>query len=212
MKQPNKDSSKSSPVAHVLFDQDARHAMKRELLLKTAAGCFNEMGYSGTSLKEVGRRLGLTDAALYYYVRSKEELAFQCYERGLGLSERALARAIKEGGNGLKQLELFIRHQLEAIIGEDGPVAVLADLPVMRDEYRTAIYSRAKKQTRQIESVIAAGVEDGSIAPHNARLVGHLFAGAFNWIPKWYKPDGQFSFDEICESFTQSLLLGMKPR
>ncbi len=56
-----------------------RFQLQRDRMLKAAASCFNQKGYSGTSLKDVARHLGLTDAALYYYVKNKEELVYQCY-------------------------------------------------------------------------------------------------------------------------------------
>ena len=48
----------------------------RDRVLKAAATCFNHKGFSGTSLKDVSKHLNLTDAALYYYVRNKEELVY----------------------------------------------------------------------------------------------------------------------------------------
>ena len=53
---------------------DSRFSVQRDRLLAAAAHCFNHKGYSGTSLKDVADKLDLTDAALYYYVRNKEEL------------------------------------------------------------------------------------------------------------------------------------------
>ena len=58
---------------------DTRFRLKRNRMLKAAARCFNIKGYSGTSLKDVADLLGLTDAALYYYVRNKQELVYLCY-------------------------------------------------------------------------------------------------------------------------------------
>ena len=58
---------------------ETRFESQRDRILKAAATCFNRKGYSGTSLKDVSRHLGLTDAALYYYVKNKEELVYQCY-------------------------------------------------------------------------------------------------------------------------------------
>jgi AcrR family transcriptional regulator len=40
------------------FDRQLRHQLKRDMLLKVAAQCFNEKGTSGTSLKDVARQLG----------------------------------------------------------------------------------------------------------------------------------------------------------
>ena len=46
--------------------EETRFQLQRGRMLKAAATCFNEKGYSGTSLKDVADHLGLTDAALYY--------------------------------------------------------------------------------------------------------------------------------------------------
>ena len=44
---------------------EPRFEGQRHPILKAAATCFNQNGFSGTSLKDVSRQLGLTDAALY---------------------------------------------------------------------------------------------------------------------------------------------------
>ena len=49
---------------------ETRFQQQRDRGLKAAAHCFNQKGYSGTSLKDVAGILGLTDPALYYYVRN----------------------------------------------------------------------------------------------------------------------------------------------
>ena len=55
--------------------EETRFELQRHRMLKAAASCFNQKGFSGTSLKDVANHLGLTDAALYYYVKNKEILA-----------------------------------------------------------------------------------------------------------------------------------------
>ena len=58
------------PVPSAQFDR------KREVLLREAAASFNRRGYHGTSLTEIAKKLGVTKAALYTYVPSKEELLY----------------------------------------------------------------------------------------------------------------------------------------
>ena len=64
---------------------ESRLESQRDRILKAAATCFNRKGYSGTSLKDVSRHLGLTDAALYYYVKNKEELVLRRASRPRGV-------------------------------------------------------------------------------------------------------------------------------
>ncbi|MBU2675890.1 MAG: TetR/AcrR family transcriptional regulator [Gammaproteobacteria bacterium] len=49
--------------------EETRFQLQKDRMLRAAAQCFNEKGYSGSSLKDVANLLGLTDAALYYYVQ-----------------------------------------------------------------------------------------------------------------------------------------------
>jgi len=46
----------------------------RQRILRAAAELFAERGFDATSMKAVAARVGLSDAALYYYFRSKHEI------------------------------------------------------------------------------------------------------------------------------------------
>ena len=103
---------------------DTRFQLKRDRMLRAAARCFNLKGYSGTSLKDVANILGLTDAALYYYVRNKEELVYLCYVRAADVGREAMQRAIDEGGRGLVEVSRPVliarRARVEQIGDEQG--------------------------------------------------------------------------------------------
>ena len=87
---------------------DTRFELQRDRVLKAAAHCFNQKGFSGTSLKDVAAMLGLTDAALYYYVRNKEELVYQCYLRAADLGREAMQQAITEDLDGLATVRRYL--------------------------------------------------------------------------------------------------------
>src|SRR3990167_11261356 len=51
-------------------------------LLDEAAREFNARGVAGAALSRIARAVGLTRAALYYYVKDRGDLALQAYLRG----------------------------------------------------------------------------------------------------------------------------------
>ena len=106
--------------------EETRFQLQRDRMLRAAAECFNRKGYSGTSLKDVANILGLTDAALYYYVRNKEELVYQCYVRAAELAREAMEHALRDGETGLDQVRLYVRNHIELIVGESGPLAIMS--------------------------------------------------------------------------------------
>ena len=194
------------------FDREQQRRMKREKLLKVAAECFNQKGFSGTSLKDVAKKLNITDAALYYYVKNKEELVNLCYLRALDLGQSALDRAIEEGDTPLARLELFIRYQIAEVCGEDGPVAVMSEIPALAPEHREYVLQRATEHSKRITRLIKQGVEDGSMSSPNPIATCDAILGALNWIPKWYKPESSLTEQQIADAFVHTLTLGVKTR
>jgi AcrR family transcriptional regulator len=191
------------------FDRDQQFQMKREILLKTAASCFNQKGFGGTSLRDVADQLNITDAALYYYVRSKEELVFLCYQRALDLGEQAMRRAAQDGASGLEKLKFYIRYQMEAMCGNAGPVAVLSEIPSLKPAHRAHILERTRQDSRTVAGFVQAGIDDGSIRPCNPALTCSVIFGALNWVPKWYKFDGRHDATDTAETFVKTLTEGI---
>ena len=122
---------------------ESRFSLQRDRMLAAAAHCFNEKGYSGTSLKDVAHRLGLTDAALYYYVRNKEELVYLCYLRAADVGREAMERAIEDGANGFDKVVRYLRYHVELMVGERGPVAIMSEIPALEPGHREEVLSAA---------------------------------------------------------------------
>ncbi|MCB1844403.1 MAG: TetR family transcriptional regulator [Halioglobus sp.] len=191
--------------------EESRFEAQLERILKAAARCFNEKGYSGTSLKDVSRHLGLTDAALYYYVRNKEELVFRCYLRAAELGAEALQRAIQDGANGFEQARLYLRYHVETMVGERGPVAIMSEIPSLDREHRNEILKLSRRHSLAFEQIIARGIADGSIAGCDVRMTGNAIMGAINWIPKWFHGSSAVAGEIIAEFpfiLTRGLIAG----
>ena len=173
------------------FEQqrETRFELQRDRMLKAAASCFNAKGFSGTSLKDVADHLGLTDAALYYYVRNKEELVYQCYLRAAELGKEAMDRARCDGQSGFEQAFLYIRYHVEIFVGDRGPVAIMSEIPSLKPAHRNEILKISRRHSAAFEEILSAGIEDGSIVNCDVRMTGNAIMGAINWIPKWFHGD-----------------------
>jgi hypothetical protein len=54
--------------------------------------------------------------------------------------------------------------------------------------------------------LIKAGIARGEFRRLDSRIVGFALLGAINWIPKWYRPGGELSSQEIAEQFADFFL------
>jgi len=190
---------------------ETRFAIQRHRILKAAATCFNEKGYSGTSLKDVSRHLELTDAALYYYVRNKEELVYQCYLRAAELGREAMDRAVRDGRNGFEQALLYIRYHLEIMVGDEGPVAIMSEIPSLKRAHQNEILRVSRLHSAGFEEILRRGIADGSIASCDVRMTGNAIMGAINWVPKWFHGKAGMAA-EIRDKFPQVLTRGLQAR
>jgi len=189
--------------------RETRFARQHDRVLRAAAACFNQKGYSGTSLKDVARHLNLTDAALYYYVRNKEELVYLCYLRAAELGRQAMQRGVAEGRNGFEQAKLYLRYHVEVMVGDQGPLAIMSEIPSLRPGHRNEILKVSRQHSAGFEQILRTGIADGSIADCDVRMTGNAVMGAINWIPKWYHGD-PVTATKLVDEFPRILTTGLQ--
>ena len=189
---------------------DTRFELQKGRMLRAAAKCFNEKGYSGSSLKDVANLLGLTDAALYYYVRNKEELVYLCYVRAGEVGQEAMDRAIREGSDGLDIVRRYLRYHVAVMTGERGPIAIMSEIPSLKPDHREQVLKISRRHSTRFESILKRGIEDGSIAACDVRMTGNAIMGALNWVPKWFRGDATVAAS-VVEAFPQILSAGLEP-
>ncbi len=178
---------------------DSRFTLQRDRMLAAAAHCFNQKGYSGTSLKDVARRLNLTDAALYYYVKSKEELVYQCYLRAADVGREAMQRAVEDGADGLDKIRRYLRYHVELMVGDRGPVAIMSEIPALKPRHREHVLDLSRRHSAAFEALLEEGIGDGSIRALDVRMTGNAIMGSINWIPKWHHGDPDVAAQIVAE-------------
>ena len=188
---------------------ETRFELQRHRMLKAAATCFNQKGYSGTSLKDVSRHLGLTDAALYYYVKNKEELVYQCYLRAAELGREAMEQAVRDGGSGYEQALFYIQNHVDIMVGDSGPVAIMSEIPSLKRAHRNEILEVSRQHSAGFEEILERGIADGSITPCDVRMTGNAIMGSINWIPKWFHGKAGMAV-EIRSEIPKILTRGLK--
>ncbi|MCH9696108.1 MAG: TetR/AcrR family transcriptional regulator [Gammaproteobacteria bacterium] len=186
-----------------------RFQLQKDRMLRAAARCFNQKGFSGTSLKDVSALLGLTDAALYYYVRNKEELVYLCYVRAADLGREAMMEAQNGARNGHEIMLRYLRNHIEMMVGERGPIAIMSEVPSLDPAHREEVLELSRRHSIAFEEILRAGIRDGSISDCNVRMTGNAIMGSINWIPKWFHGDPEMA-QQLRDELPEILALGLK--
>jgi TetR/AcrR family transcriptional regulator len=183
--------------------RDTQHELKREALLREAAAAFNRRGFHATSLDDIARNLGVTKPALYYYFENKHSLLHACFERAMEAAFSSLARAKREGGSGREKLRLTIQFYIEEMIDRLSCCVVLMEENALLPKDHAEQIRQRDKFERALRDLVREGVADGSIVPCDPKLVVFAMLGALNWIPKWFRHDGDWSSAQIAAAMAE---------
>jgi len=167
---------------------------QREALLDEAARQFNARGIAATSVNQVAKRVGLTRAAVYYYVKDGEDLVFQCYLRACQLTADDLARAHEHGKDDLERIKEFVRR---ALAPERPPAAVVSEIAYLSDAKRTVIEAAHGRNIAALEQFVSAGIRAQTIRECDPHVTAQAIFGIVSWIvlsPGWVGKGGDAAF------------------
>lgn len=193
------------PVWSSPDEQNARRAA----IIREAAGCFNRKGYHGTTIEDIAKRLNVSKAALYYYLKNKEELLFECHQIALDVGMEGLRIAQELDGPPDAKLKLALLYYIEGVTAKlQGPVVLLEEGMLTPKHYREVVRRRDIFEQR-FRLLVQAGIADGIFAPRDPKMAVFAMLGAANWIYKWYSPKGERTSGEIAEIFVEYLIGGL---
>jgi len=190
-------------------DRQKEREVKRDAVLRAAARAFNENGFHKTSLDDVAERLNVTKPTIYYYVKSKDQILFECVRIGLEMLEDASTQIEGTNATGLSKLIALWRVYVQIVTEDFGRCLILVGedpLPACTRKELRALKGRIDKRFR---SVIAEGIEDGSIRPCDPKMAAFAAAGALSWIARWYDPRGPLSPQELADQMIDLLVHGV---
>ena len=194
------------------LDRDQERAIKRDAVLRAAAQLFNEFGYHETSLAMVAERLQVTKPTLYYYIKNKEEILFECVRLGLELLRSAIADAAASGGTALDKLKAAM-HEYAMIVTRDFCMCLIrVGEDPLAPTGRKKLRCLKAELDHEFRALIEQGIAEGSLAPCDPKLAAFTLAGALSWIGRWYDPKGPLSAEQVARDSTAVLMNGLTSR
>ena len=167
------------PASTVLTQASAKEA-RRTLLLDAAAAEFNARGISGASLSRIAKAVGIGRAALYYYVKDRNDLAAQCYRKSCEIMAGDLHTALQAADTGLDRVLVFLRLSLDPGRPQS---AILSEVAYLQSATRRVIATMRNANVEALRTLIRGGIEDGSIRTCDDEIVAQTLIGIINWIP-----------------------------
>jgi AcrR family transcriptional regulator len=168
--------------AHFVQNELSRAAKsstrRHERVLDEAARQLNAKGVSLTSLTEIAEKLGISRAAMYYYVADRDDLVFQCYRRSCEITKRHLDEAMAEQGTAVDVLTRFVKRMLDPAEPE---LAARPDNAMMTAAQRDAIRGLYDELAARMQRLLTAGQDQGVIRACDVEINAHIVLGVTTW-------------------------------
>ena len=188
------------------FNRSAQHDAKRMAILSQAAKLFNYKGSRATTLRDIAGSLGLTKTSLYYYVKTKEELIYQCYMAALDHHHRNLDEINKAQSSPVERCSaFFLQHfdnWLAAQQGRGPHIAALLEIAALKGEHREEVEARYIALFKRIRQYIRDGIASGEMRQSDATSVTRAVLGSVEWTFSWLHHIPQ---DEVTDTAEQAL-------
>ncbi|QII07370.1 TetR/AcrR family transcriptional regulator [Rhodococcoides fascians A25f] len=185
------------------------YEVKRQEIIDLAAGLFAKNGYAATGIVEIGETVGLAKGALYYYIRSKENLLVEIQERVLDplvynanrIAEIDTAPAVK--------LRLLSHALLDMIFRR------LDHIWVYEHDYKHLTgdnLSRMLKRRHEFENIVremlVAAMEEGTFREADPVLAMLQYLNMHNHTYQWLKPEQRWDAAFLSKTYCKTLFTG----
>lgn len=181
----------------------------RDRILRVAAEVFAKNGFHGTGVAELGEAAGLQRGALYYHIKSKEDLLFDLSKRHV---EEALERGRVVVESDLPPEEKFrelAREHLDAITSRQAEVTVvLREMHALTGRRAHALTSLRAEYEDLFTQVLQEGATNGVFVEPDI-LTTHAILGMYNSTYTWFSHTSELSARDLADRLSAVVLNGI---
>jgi AcrR family transcriptional regulator len=187
---------------------NARRELVEDQILAQAARLFAQRGFAGTNLQDIAESVGMTRPALYYYVRSKEEILSRLVAEGTEAPAAEIKRLVNapdaDAATRLRAVAYSIAlrratdpFQLQLLVRSE------SELPAdLARSYRAA----QRATLRELVALIDGGIEAGEFRPVDATSAALAIVGMCNWVAWWQESLDSRTPDEVARQLADLAL------
>lgn len=170
---------------------------QRELILKHAASLFAVKGYSATSMNEVAAACGVSKAAVYHYVRDKNELLALVAEAHVQRLAQVVSEVLAEPRDAEARLrELIVRFVREYASARNEHRVLTEDVDQLEPARREQVLQVQRGVVAAFADAVAA-VRPGLKKAELHKPLAMLLFGMINWMFTWFRPGEPLTHEQM---------------
>ena len=177
----------------------------RARIINSAKKLFSEQGYQKTTVVDISKQAGLSEAALYEYFQGKEDLLLTIPDLWVSELLRDLDEQLFGIQGSVNKLRKYLWWYLRRV--EQAPLdakIVYLFLKTNANFLSTEVYANVKKFYSYIVEIFEEGRKSGEMKPDlDPRIARDIFIGTMDHvITRWLLKDMSYSlFDQLDKTF-----------
>ena len=191
--------------------------MKRQEQIKNAAiEVFSAKGFHNTTMQAIARAAGLGKGTLYWYWKSKEELAFSIVSDMLSDFLSLIEETENTRGPVLKRLQVLAGKVADHYQGRKASCRLLLKFRAerhytFRKDYIEKVMSYYAKMRTSLSEIIQDGIDSGELTRIDPQALALIFLGIVQGLEiEWLENEETFSLHEGLSTVLRVMEPGLK--
>jgi AcrR family transcriptional regulator len=174
---------------------------------------FAEQGFHGTSMRDLGKKLGLMGSSLYSHVVSKDELLVDVVREASSRFQALADEVATMSGTANERLSRLVHGHLHILVEDPHQARTFLNetrfLPEPERDKAVTMFDRYQQVFRD---VLSSGCAAGEFRSDlNVQLAANLVLSLLNGTQRWFNVDGALSVDSLAMEVHFLLTLGLSP-
>lgn len=170
---------------------------------------FAVNGFHATSVADIGARSGVRAGALYYHIRSKEELLWEILRRYTETALKGADTIASADHDPVDKLRKLIDFHVRTIAEHQREVTIqVRDGHALTGDRAAELQKLRDKVEADWERVLAEGHRAGRFRSADRSTVNGLL-GMVNMVYMWYRPEKGDTPEGIAARFSEIVLDGL---
>ncbi|MBM4185789.1 MAG: TetR/AcrR family transcriptional regulator [Gemmatimonadetes bacterium] len=186
---------------------------KLDHILAGAALVFAKRGFEGATIRDVGDRVGVSLAGMYYYFTNKEHLLFQIQRRTFDALLQSQMPAAESNRAAPLRLGDLIRGHLRFFAAHPNEMKVCTfELESLTGDLYRRVLELRRRYYRLMAGVVAQAIDGATRRPRESarsRKATLALFGMLNWVFMWYDKGRDGSIDQLSDEMTHLFLNGI---
>lgn len=160
---------------------------------------FAQKGFQGTGIREIAVESGITTAALYHYVGTKEELLLEIMGGVLDPLTAAARGIVTDVDRSEARLAALVEHHVWFhAVHQLASIVTDTEIRSLSSDARAEMIARRDVYEAIWRSVVVEGVAEDTFHVEDPRIATTALLQMCTGIAHWYAPTGPLTLTRLC--------------